>query len=54
METTNNDHEKSSDKTDVNIGNNNCFARCCTPPSPYKDTDCPTMEPETIANLSTP
>ena len=54
MEATNNDHEKAGDNTDVNIGNNNCFARCSNPPSPYKDTDCPTKEPETITKLSTP
>ena len=54
MEVKNNDHEKASDKTDVNIGKNNCFARCSNPPSPYKDTECPTMEPEIITNLSTP
>ena len=34
MEATNNDHEKASDNTDVNIGNNNCFARCSNPSSP--------------------
>ena len=55
MEATNNDHEKDGGNTDaVNIGNNNCFARCSNPPSPYKDTDCPTKEPETITKLSTP
>ena len=54
MEATNNDHEKAGDNTNVNIGNNNCFARCSNPPSPYKDTDCPTKETEIITNLSTP
>ena len=55
MEATNNDHGKAGDNTDVvSIGNNNCFARCSNPPSPYKDTDCPTKEPETITKLSTP
>ena len=55
MEATNNDHEKAGDNTDVvNIGNNNCFARCSNPPSQYKDADCPTKEPETITKLSTP
>ena len=34
MEATNNDHEKASDNTDVNTGNNNCFARCSNPSSP--------------------
>ena len=38
----------------INIGNNNCFARCSNHPSPYKDTDCPTKESETITDLSTP
>ena len=34
-EATHNDHEKAGDNTDViNIGNNNCFARCSNPPSP--------------------
>ena len=55
MEATNNDHEKAGDNTDVvNIGNNICFARCSNPPSPYKDTDCPTKEPDTITKLCTP
>ena len=53
-EAKNNDHEKARDNTDVNIGNKTCFARCSNPPSPYKDTDCPTKEPETITDLSTP
>ena len=54
-EATHNDHEKAGDNTDViNIGNNNCFARGSNPPSPYKDTDCPTKESETITDLSTP
>ena len=48
------DHEKVGDKTDANIGNKNCFARCSNPSSPYKDTDCPTKEPEIITDLSTP
>ena len=54
IEAKNNDHEKAGDKTDVNIGNNNCFARCSNAPSPYKDTDCPTKKPEIITDLSTP
>ena len=54
MKATNNDHEKAGDNTDVNIGNNNCFARFSNPPSPYKDVDCPTKEPEIITDLSTP
>ena len=54
MEATINDQEKAGDSTDVvNIGNNNCFARCSNP-SPYKDTDCTTKKPETITKLSTP
>ena len=53
MEATNNDHEKASDNTDVNTGNNNCFARCSNPSSPQKDTDCPTKETEIITDLST-
>ena len=40
--------------TDVNIRNNNSFARCSNPPSPYKDIDCPTKEPEIITDFSTP
>ena len=55
MEATNNDHEKAGDNTEVvNIGNSKCFARCSNPQSPYKDTDCPTKEPEIIKKLSTP
>ena len=54
MEATNNDQEKAGDNTGINIGNNNCFARCSNPPSPYKDIDCPTKEPEIITDLSTP
>ena len=54
MEVINNDHEKARDYTDSNIGNNNCFARCSNPPSPYKDTDRPTKETEIITDLSTP
>ena len=54
MGATNNDHEKAGDKTDVNIRNNNSFARCSNPPSPYKDIDCPTKEPEIITDFSTP
>ena len=50
MEATNNDKED----TGVNIGNNNCFARCSNLPSPYEDIGCPTKEPEIIADLSTP
>ena len=53
-EATNNDHEKAGDNTDVIIGNNNCFARCSNPPSPYKDIDCPTKETEIIIDLSAP
>ena len=54
MEATNTDKEKAGDNTDVNIGNNNCFARCSNPPSPYKDIDCLTKEPEIVTDLSTP
>ena len=54
MEATSNDHEKTGDNTDVNIGNSNCFATCSNPLSPHKDTDCPTKEPEIIRDLSTP
>ena len=53
IQATNNDHEKASDNTDVNIGNNNCFPRCSNPSSPQKDTDCPTKETEIITDLST-
>ena len=54
MEETNNDHEKAGDNTDVNIGNNSCFARCSNRPLPYQYTDCPTKEPKIITDLSTP
>ena len=55
MAVTINDHEEAGDNTDVfNIGNNNWFARCSNSPSPYKDTNCPTKEPETITMLSAP
>ena len=54
MEETNNDHEKAGDNTDVNIGNNSCFARCSDRPLPYQYTHCPTKEPKIITDLSTP
>ena len=54
METISNDQEKAGDNTDPSIGNDNCFARCSNPPSPRKDIDCPTKEPEIITDLSTP
>ena len=54
MEATNNDQETVGDNTDVNIGNNNYFARFSNPLSPYKDIDCPTKEPEIITDISTP
>ena len=53
MEATNNDQEKAVDNTDVNIRNSNCFARCNNTPSPYKDIDCPTKEPDIITDLPT-
>ena len=48
------DQEKAGDNADVNIGNNNCFARCSNTPSPFQDSDCPTKEPEIFSYLPTP
>ena len=54
MEAPNNDQEKAGDNTDANIGNNNCFARCSNPLSPYKVINWITKEPEIITDLSKP